>query len=265
MYNIPGKWIFIPHGMAVGDKNPIMCHKYSWGLPSATYCCNEDEKNQFSEKYEFRNVSALGDPRMDKWFNAKQDDKKILLFFTWRIAISSGKNKTLLENYITNIILIVRMIQKKFPQKHIYYVFHHEVVRAGLDDRIKKELGDKNISYIYFNSTEGIQEFNTQFKSSKYLITDYSSVAYDFAYKKGSIPIYYLNSEFIAGHYPLEEKFFDIHLGVLTRSIGELEKALKLNAPTSEMKKRKDRFFKYQDNKNSERVYNAIFKGDKKQ
>lgn len=259
MYNIPGKWIFVPHGITC-DKVSIMVHKYSWQEPDATYCSSYFEKEYFTEKYGYRNVFVHGNPRMDKWYNAKLNDRKILLFFTWRFVMRITKEKSILEkNYISNVKAVVNMIRKSFPQKHIYYVFHHEVVRAKIDDQIRKELGNKNIIYIYLNSTEGINEFNEQFKSSKYLITDYSSVAYDFAYKNGGIPIYYLDSDFIRGHYPLEEKFFDIHLGVLARSLYELKKALKMNTPTVEMKKRKDNFFKYQDNQNCERVYNAIF------
>lgn len=263
LYNIPAEWIFVPHGITA-DKVSILVHKYSWDEPSFTYCSSEYEKEYFSKNYEMHNVLALGYPRMDKWYDAKLDDKKIVLFFTWRIALSLMQKGNLFQTpYVKYIIYLVKFIQTKFPQKHIYYVFHHEVVKAGLDEIIKKELGDKNISYIYLNTTEGIQEFNSQFKTAKYLITDYSSVAYDFAYKKGSIPIYYLNEDFISGHYPLEQKFYDIHLGVLTKTLPELGKALKLNAPTAEMKKRKNKFFKYQDNKNCERVYNAIFLEEK--
>lgn len=259
MYNIPGKWIFVPHGITC-DKVSIMVHKYSWQEPDVTYCSSDFEKEYFTEKYGYRNVFVNGNPRMDKWYNAKLDNRKILLFFTWRFAMNTSKNKNILEkNYISNVNAVVNIIRKSFPQKHIYYVFHHEVVRSGVDEQIKRELGNKNITYIYFNSTEGIQEFNKQFKSAKYLITDYSSVAYDFAYKKGAIPIYYLDKEFISGHYPLEQKFFDIHLGVLTYTAKDLEQALKLNAPTEDMKRRKKMFFRYQDNKNCERVYNAIF------
>ena len=259
MYNIPGKWILVPHGIAC-DKDCIMVHKYSWQEPNATYCSSDIEREAFTEEYGYRNVFAYGDPRMDKWHNASLDERKILLFFTWRFAMNITKYKdVLVRDYILNVKSVVNMIKKSFPIKHIYYVFHHEVVRAGVDELIKKELGNKNINYIYLNSTEGIQEFNECFKSAKYLITDYSSVAYDFAYKKGGIPIYYLNSDFIRGHYPLKEKFFDIHLGVLARSPSELIKALKMNTPTGEMNRRKNNFFKYQDNKNCERVYNAIF------
>lgn len=264
MYAIPGEWVFVPHGITC-DKVSIMVHKYSWGNPSTTYCSSESEKTYFMEKYGFRNVSVLGDPRMDKWYEAKLDSNKILVFFTWRFAMRTAKDKNILRSlYLLHIIQVIKVFRHQFPKRHLYYVFHHEVVRAGVDQIIREELGDKGITYIYLNSVEGIREFNTQFKSAKYLITDYSSVAYDFAYKEGAIPIYYLDKDFISGHYPLEQRFFEIHLGVLTYTLKELEKALKLNAPTDEMKKRKKLFFKYQDNKNCERVYNAIFQEEKK-
>ena len=259
-YNIPAKWYFIPHGMAVGDKNPIMCHKYSWDEPLKTFCCNKYEQKQFAEKYGFENVTALGFPRMDKWYGAQLDDKKIVLFFTWRFSMRNISQEEF-ENsfYLKQICQLVQIIHSKFPKKQIYYVFHHEVVKSGCDKIIKQRLGDKNISYIYFNTEDGIQEFNKQFRNAKYLVTDYSSVAYDFAYKEGSIPIYYLDNEFISGHYPLEQRFYDIHLGVIAKTKNELIKALLMPAPTKEMKRRRKEFFKYIDNKNCERVYNAIF------
>lgn len=264
-YCILAKWNFIPHGIT-GDRNSIGVHKYVWNNPTATYVSSAVEQAHFSDRYGYRNVNVLGYPRMDKWVGAKLDANKILLFFTWRFSFQlMPKSHFLNTAYWKNIADIVDMLKVKFPKKHIYYVFHHEIVKGGYDNIIKEKLGTNNISYIYFNSHEGVDQFNQQFKTAKYLITDYSSVAYDFAYKKGSIPIYYLNEEFISGHYPLEQKFYDIHLGVLTQTLSELEKALKMNAPTAEMRKRKNKFFKYQDNKNCERVYAAIFNNEGKQ
>lgn len=260
-YNIPAEWIFCPHGIT-GDRKSSMVNKYSWDSPSRTYCCNEYEQNFFSDVYGFRNVFGLGDCRMDKWADADLDENKIILFFTWRIAFRTQKSKEIIKDgiYVKTILAIVKMIHEKFPQKSLYYVFHHEVVKAGVDKIIKELLGNNGIQYIYFNNTDGIKEFNTQFKSAKYLVTDYSSCAYDFAYKNGSIPIYYLNDTFISGHYPLEKRFYDIHLGTIAKTVDDLEKALRMQDPTKAMKKRRERFFAHLDGKNCERVYNEIFK-----
>ena len=257
-YNIPAEWVFVPHGITA-DKTSVMVSKYSWDEPSRTFCCSPCELPLFNE-YGFRNIAALGAPRMDKWFGAQLDDQKIVLFFTWRFAMRAAKPIEMKNSsYVSNVVRVVEMIKTKFPQRQIYYVFHHEVVRSGLDKIIQEALSAYDLTYICFNSVEGIQKFNTQFKSAKYLITDYSSVAYDFAYKQGAIPIYYIEESFIRGHYPLKQKFYDIHLGVLAFSISQMEEALAMKDPTDEMERRKKAFFVYQDANNCERVYNAIF------
>lgn len=258
-YSIPSEWFFVPHGMAVGDKDPIMCHKYSWDRPAKTFCCNDLEVKQFSERYEFHDVHAYGDPRMDKWANAVLDKNKILLFFTWRFSLSNINHEQFIKSdYYKNIIDIVNFLHHHFNNSKIYYVFHHEIVKNGFDKTIMNALSNYNLSFIYYNTTKGACEFNTQFRASKYLITDYSSVAYDFAYKDGAIPIYYLEKSFISGHYPVLEKFYSTHLGVITRNLTELQKALHLEIPSKEMMERRKSFYKFIDGNNSERVFKAI-------
>ena len=258
--SIPAKWFFVPHGITSGDKTAMIVHKYSWMMPSVTFCCSKKEAQQWQSNYEFKNTCVSGYPRMDKWFSGIADKNKIILFFTWRYDMRLTNNDAYKNSpYMKTILQIVNTIKQTFPKKQIYYVFHHEVVKSGCDKIIKQRLGDKNISYIYFNTEDGIQEFNKQFRNAKYLVTDYSSVAYDFAYKEGSIPIYYLDNEFISGHYPLEQRFYDIHLGVIAKTKNELIKALLMPTPTKEMKRRRKEFFEYIDNKNCERVYDAIF------
>lgn len=107
---------------------------------------------------------------------------------------------------------------------------------------------------------DGAEEFNRHFGSAKYLITDFSSVAYDFSYKNDSIAIYYLEDNFVKYHYDLEPAFFDIHLGIVTKNKAELLQALSLKKPTQDMMKRRKDFFYQLDNKNASRVYEAIFK-----
>ena len=264
-YNIPSKWYFVPHGVAVGDKDPIICHKFSWDRPEKTFCCNELEQQQFSEEYEFVNVSSYGAPRMDKWYGAILDKNKIIIFFTWRFSLSGiNQNDLYSTAYFRHIISIAEMISKEYKNADVYYVFHHEVIRNGFDETIKNALAKFNFSYIDYKTAEGREKFNKCFREAKYLVTDYSSVAYDFAYKEGSIPIYYINDDFISGHYPLNKKFYDIHLGILTKSISELKKALLLDEPTDVMKSRREKFFKYIDGNNSRRVFESICNEGKK-
>lgn len=260
---IPSKWYFIPHGMAVGDKNVAMLYKWAWDNPYATYTNAILERNTYAKKYQFKNVYCVGSPRMDKWYNDNLDKDSVIIFFTWRMGLSKGRLKKEKNfensNYYKTIIKIVSSIKEHFPDKKLTYVFHHEVVRAGIDKIIKEGLKNFNIDYIYFNNNQDVKKFNNIFRQSKYLITDFSSVAYDFSSKLDSIVIYYLDDKFIAYHYPLEDAFFDIQLGEIAYNCEELIDKLRLNHPSDESIKRRKKFFYKNDNQNAQRVYDCIF------
>ncbi|MDR1196140.1 MAG: CDP-glycerol glycerophosphotransferase family protein [Endomicrobium sp.] len=247
------KWVFIPHG-TIDKRFVLIVHRYFWDNPSLTFANCELEKESYLKYHGFSNVLSLGSPRMDKWFGVKHNTNKIITFFTWRILFNH--NNLLIQYYIDTIINAIHATRNAFPEKEILYIFHHEVVKRGLDTRFKNALQDLNINFSYLNETE---QFNKEFRKAKYLITDMSSVAYDFAYKKGAIPIYYMPPAFCDGHYKIEPEFFTNNLGVITRNVSELLIALKMEKPTAEMLKRRKEFFKYIDGKNCERVYNAIF------
>ena len=266
-YNmLPADWIFIPHGMAVGDKIVGMLYKYPWDNPKMTFANSKAESIAYAEMYDFQNVTCLGSPRMDKWKNVKINDKEICIFFTWRLGLSKGRKSFYSSfeesDYYKTIVEIIENTRKKFPDYIINYVFHHEIVKMGYDIILEDKLGKYNVNFIHLNSITGAEEFNKRFGSSKYLITDFSSVAYDFSYKKEGIAIYYLEEEFIKYHYLLEDRFFDIQLGVVTRNINELMNALELQHPTSNMRKRREKFFYSNDAGNTERVHAAIFNGE---
>lgn len=256
---IPGKWIFVPHGITC-DKDSVLVHKYIWDQPYKTFVSSSFEKEAFTKNCEFNNISVTGYPRMDKWHDIKTNDNSVVIFFTWRLKWSKkvSEREFLNSSYFKTLISIIKMIKGEHPDKHIYYVFHHEVEKNGFDVLIKKHLGNENVSYISFSSKNGEDKFNSVFNSSKYLITDYSSVAYDFAYKKNKIAIYYLNSSFIEGHYPLLDIFYDIHLGLIAHSLDELSNFLTIKSESSDVLNRRLRFFDYSDNLNCQRVYEEI-------
>lgn len=260
---IPAKWFFIPHGMAVGDKNVAMLYKWAWDNPYATYANAQLERNTYANKYQFKNVYCVGSPRMDKWHNDNLDKDSIIIFFTWRMGLSKGRLRKEEDyensNYYKTIIKIVSSIKSHFPDKKLTYVFHHEVVKAGIDNIIKNGLKEFDIDYIYFNNNLDVKKFNEIFRDAKYLITDFSSVAYDFSSKSDSIVIYYLDDKFIEYHYPLENAFFDIQLGEIAHNCEELIDKLSLKHPSDESINRRKKFFYKNDNQNSQRVYDCIF------
>ncbi len=118
----------------------------------------------------------------------------------------------------------------------------------------------------FIDIEEGNINYQKEFCENKLLITDYSSVFFDFCYLKKPV-IYYQadRKEFFEGQLydegyfeykkdgfgPVCEKYDDI--------INELIKYIKSDCKLEkEYEKRIDSFFKYHDNKNCERVYNEI-------
>lgn len=258
------KWIFIPHGMAVGDKQVSMLHVYAWDNPSKTFANAMRERDSLAHIYGFKNVTCLGAPRMDKWNTDSLNDNQILVFFTWRMGFSKGRNQKVEDfkasAYYITINEMMHKIAEEYPKREIVYVFHHEIVKTGCDKEIRDVLSDLKIKYIYLNDNKNAQMFDLCFRTAKYLITDFSSVAYDFAYKKESVVIYYLEKNFIDFHYGLKEDFFDVQLGEIASSMEEVVSILRLNTPSKTAQERRSKFFYSNDFSNAERVYNAIFK-----
>jgi CDP-glycerol glycerophosphotransferase (TagB/SpsB family) len=265
---IPAEWIFVPHGMAVGDKLTGLFHRYNWDNPGRTFVSTKAERDAFSNIFDFKNVAAFGAPRMDKWYGAELDENEIFIYFTWRLSLSKANDSSCVAftstTYYKTIVYAVTSVRRAFPAKHIEFAFHHEVVKQGYDEAIKQALDGLSIKFIYLNDAKGTEEFNGCFRSAKYLVTDISSVAFDFAYKEGAIPVYYQPEGFLNGHYEVEPVFYDIQLGVITRNVEELCTALSINTPTVEMAERRKTFYQYLDGNNTARVYEAIFKDRKK-
>ena len=95
------------------------------------------------------------------------------------------------------------------------------------------------------------------------LITDYSSVAFDFAYLKKPVIYYQSNKDY---HY--DEGYFDydnMGFGEVISDVDVLLSKIRyyLNNDCmmeDKFKERVDQFFKFNDNKNCERVYKWILK-----
>ena len=257
------EWIMIPHGYT-GDKYSILLHKCIWDKPARVFCCNQREADFFQNVCGFSHTRVTGFPRMDKWVGSCSAPDKILVFFTWRFSLSRlSEDQFRKSAYFKHVERVMQMLEKRFFDRTIYYVFHHEVVRWGYDRIIREALKYTKTSFIYLQNQDGVALFNRVFRDAKYLITDLSSVAYDFGYKEESIPIYYMPDDFVLGHYEILPAFYDIHLGVLTRTEDELVDALKLRLPTPEMNRRREAFFPFLGGGNCERVFSAIFREQK--
>ena len=267
---IPAKWTLVPHGLIDGTRVVNLLNSYSWGFPSYIYTNSPLERQFFADHFLGSCVRHLGSPRMDKWHGAELNTDELLVFFTWReswrkgILLKNGRQvrQFTCSDYFLCAIDIVQKIRERYPAAQISYVFHHDVIRNGYDEAIREALCPLGIDFISLDTAQGRDLFDARFREAKYLVTDYSSVAYDFASKDGALSLYYLPDGFTSGHYDLLPSFFSTQLGCVARTSDELLDALALSEPVAEMHQRRDAYFaQMNDGKSAQRVLDAILDG----
>lgn len=93
---------------------------------------------------------------------------------------------------------------------------------------------------------------------SEILITDYSSVFFDFAYLEKPIYFYQFDQQsFYKNHY--NKGYFDFHkIGIVSTTENELVSNILKSNETDTIKKYKKNLYKYRDTNNCERTYQRI-------
>jgi len=237
-------WYYCPHGISY-DKNSYFLTPIFLTQPKKLCCSSENEKKYFDEKCGLKNVVVTGYPRMDKWDEAANED--ILFNFTYR--------KQYTDEYFDIIAKTVQEVRKAYPDRGIFYLFHPAITNK-YQNRIMELIDDESIQYAHASDQES---FNKWFNECKYLVTDYSSVAYDFAYKKNSVSIYYMEEGFTENHYELYDEFYEKHCGIIVDNKEQLIDVLRKDADMSDVTRRKESFFNYLDKNNTRRVYEEVF------
>lgn len=186
---------------------------------------------------------------------------QILLMPTWREWLYKAKDFYESEYVRTYVSFLNNFrLQKVLEQYKMDLVFypHHEV--------------QKHIEYFKQNchgrhiiiADKGHYDVQQLLKESDLLITDYSSVYFDFAYMRKPT-IYYLfdYNQYRSEHYA--EGWFDYFkgLGVTTKTeeecVLQIESALEAGCTMPEVyKQRADEWFPYRDQNNCKRVFKAI-------
>ena len=221
--------------------------------------------------YTSNEVKLTGLPRYDKLFKKEKLENKILILPTWRsnltLSVTSGtqnreynsnfKNSEYF-NFYNNLINDERIIEalKKYNYRMKFTV--HPSHSAQIKDYKKNDYVD----------IESKINYNHEFMTSKLLVSDYSSVTFDFAYLKK--PLIY--SQFDHDTF-FENQFYDKgYFNHKVDGFGEVttDYDITVNKIIEYIKndckmdkkylKRIDKFFKYHDDKNCERVYNEIKK-----
>ena len=241
------------------------------------FCASKYELENLSKPiYDYEGYDALkltGVPRYD---GLKNDDKKqIMISPTWRmqaavpVRTSEGeqrdynplfKESTYFQVF-NALINDKRLIEaaKQYGYR-IKYVLH-PIVSAQVDDF------DKN-DYVDIIPAVGDMSYETMFRESSLMVTDFSGIQFDFAYMRK--PLVYLHHKDIPQHYEEGTFFYDtMAFGEIAHDNDELidllceymKNGCKMK---EEYVRRADDFFYYNDHNNCKRIYDTMIEYQEK-
>ena len=260
------EFVFLQHGVTNNDMTSII-NKFNF-LPSLFVTCSKVEKDLIVKDkrygYDEKIVKAIGFPRYDKLQVTKNKENVLLLSPTWRANLSADPTGQYFDGF----------------KETKFYKFYNQLFT---DERLQKVLKDKKYKIKFclhyrirnqikdFDKCDNIEfiinpNYSKEITDAKALITDYSSLAFDFAYLNK--PVVYNRFDrdtFYKNHLyrPISgDKFI---LGEVSYNYEDfLSSIIKLiENDCKNPKKYSDKarkFFKYHDKNNSKRVYEEILK-----
>lgn len=264
------KKVFIQHGIT---KELIPSLMYENTKADLFVCGAEPEyefvKNKFG--YPDGNVQYLGFARFDN-LHENTTKNQILVMPTWRqwIPSSTWKSENLEE--CREIFL-----KSEYFDRYNSLINNQELI--DLLEQYNLEL----IFYPHYEMQVYVDLFKTQYdrvviarkdeydvqqllKESKILITDYSSVAFDFAYMRKPVIYYqfdndiYYKDHYQKGYFDYEEHGFGPVVYECKNLIKELYRFLSHNNSKNIYVDRLTHFFSLYDQNNCKRIFNAIEK-----
>ncbi|MBQ3280105.1 CDP-glycerol glycerophosphotransferase family protein [Candidatus Saccharibacteria bacterium] len=259
--------VFLQHGITKDDADWLYYKKTKFKY---FICGAKREYDYIRKKFGYLADALLltGFPRWDtlRDTSLNRREKSILIMPTWRNWLGGEKN-TLFEiknfqntnyyKYWNGLLNDEDFIEFVERNKIIIYFYPHINMQIFLDDF---KLSSENIKIISYN--EDIQEY---LGKCKLMITDYSSVAFDFAYLNKPVIYYqfdledYRKKQYREGYFDYEKDGF----GPVSFNRKEVLNEIKYYIKTDFNSKKKysnnmKKFFLFRDRKNSERVYRAI-------
>ena len=257
-YNL--KWhIDLKHGVT---KDKLTFVEYSNTLIDLLICAAKPEYDYMLKTFGFPegNLQYTGFCRFDNLFDVSIKPQ-ILIMPTWREWIYSDKLFASSEfAKVYSDLLVDPELNELLEKNDINLVFypHHEIQRY-IGEFKKLPVGSHVI--IADKANYDLQQM---LKESAVLVTDYSSVFFDFAYMKKPVLYFQFDYERYRSEH-LVEGYFDYHkgFGPVLQSKQDLLASLQ-RIIQNEFKVEKEyldrieEFFPLHDNKNTERVYNCI-------
>ena len=266
--------VFLQHGIIKDDLSSWL-NSYRKNLKIFVTSAQPEYDSIVNGNYNFKGdvVKLTGLPRYD---NLKDKSEKIIAFMpTWRNNLT-GKDDTANG---------VKGYNEHFKES-LYYNFYNDLINDERLLKVMRENGYKGRFVIHpchianagdFVSNDvievetGAADYQQIFNTSKLLISDYSSVVFDFAYlRKPSLYTQFDREEFFSNH-TYDVGYFDYerdgmgpvyynYEDTLKEIIRQIENDCKIEQKYID---RINKFYKYHDQDNCKRVYEEILNLEK--
>lgn len=250
--------LFLQHGI-LKDNISSWLNKSKMNLSLFLVSSPREYDSIFEYPYNYDEdvVQMLGLPRYDTLENQK-DKKQIILMPSWRRYLDHKSKEFIKEHEFfkkfNSLINNERLIAKAKENNYEIIFRPHPKVYEFID------LFDEN-DYVKIDYDK--VKYQTLFNSGSLLITDYSSVAFDFAYLYKPVIYYHYRSDY---HFDLEESYFDYEemgFGEIAKTEDELvDLIIEYIENDCNIKEkyhqRIDEFFLFNDKNNCKRVHEKI-------
>lgn len=237
--------VFLNHGTVGLKKRIAMNKKYEKQINkllksyNLNPCDSDFEKNIKINEWNMpeNTMYVSGYPRYDKLYNNKIENTKDILYMpTWRKYETYG-----IEKFLTSPLLLEYLNENNMKLK----VYTHQLSKKILSN---SKYADNII--ILDKNTNLFEEII----NSKILITDYSSICYDFMFQNKKVVFYQFDKDEYLKEFGSYVNLDDFYYKSNT-SVEEVIKDLKTDYIANT-----DDYFKFRDNQNCKRIYDRINK-----
>ena len=257
---IKSSTMFLQHGIIKDDISSwLNKSKMNLSLFLTSYAEEYESCFNYNYNYDKSVVQMLGMPRFDCLKNEERK-KQIIIMPSWRRDLTRKSDEYIINSeyfkrfnsLINNPLLIEKARENNYkiifkPHPNVYNFIEH------FDENDYVKIADEKTKY------------QTLFNNGSLLITDYSSVAFDFAYLYKPVIYYHYSDDY---HFDLKSSFFNYEtmgFGEICKSeedlirliIDYIEKDCKIKEKYS---KRISNLYVFHDKNNCKRAYEAIKK-----
>lgn len=256
--------VFLRHGVVSNKALPYTNTKFPYF--SLIVASNEHERNTLINYYGFaeNKIKLSGLPRFDNLKTKKLEKyNSILIAPTWRSWLKGDKDVASSLYYKTWSALLMSKEFNETLSKHNIKIHFYPHFRVRKYFHHLHPQDSKSIFHTYSNRVP----LNELIATTDLLITDYSSVMYDFFYQFKPVICYMFDSEIWESQPPARPHIsFDDYLpAYLSRDIEAIIDILPglihdMESYYEQYKEKLLNIIKYRDGKNSEKIFNEILK-----